>query len=70
MEKQNQQKNEPQSEVTGKQKKPYEPPNATFVPLRVEERLFGSGTDYFKILTACQPPPDAGTGCNMCAIRG
>ncbi len=28
-----------QSEVTGKQKKPYERPKAEFVPLKIEERL-------------------------------
>jgi hypothetical protein len=72
MEKQNQQKNEPQREVmgTGKQRKPYEPPKAEFVPLRIEKRLFGSGTDYFKLLTSCQPPPtDSGSGCGG-GIRG
>ena len=37
------------------QRQTYEPPKATFVPLRLEERLMGS----------CNPVRDTTNGCNF-----
>ncbi len=41
-----------QNVVQPSHKQPYEPPMATFVPLKVEERLLGCGKPY----SPCSPP--------------
>ncbi|WPD24691.1 MAG: hypothetical protein SD837_09030 [Candidatus Electrothrix scaldis] len=44
---------EKQNEPQNKQKKPYKPPKATFIPLKIEERLTKCDKDTSGVTPGC-----------------